>query len=344
MDKNSTISIVVPCRNEVQNIEKLLISIEETTYPKELIHVSVVDGMSDDGTRELLNTIMVTKKYSYSLNIIDNLKQKTPYAFNLGIKKSESDIVIILGSRHEISSNYLQEVVNVLESDEEIACVGGVVNNTFSNATSRVISAAMESPFGIGFNNFRSIKEDTFVDTIGSPAFRRLIFDEIGYFDERLTRNQDDDFSFRLIKAGYKILLKANISVKYLVRASLSKLFKQYKQYGYWKVFVNKKHSTITTARQLFPAIFVLSLFGGVLLSFLHPIFAFLFGMELTLYFLLSAIFAFKNKNLTFSQKILHIQTCFVLHFSYGLGYLQGILDFLILGRGPRSNQETLSR
>ncbi len=339
--KNSRVSIVVPCRNEVNNIENLINSILSNDYDMSLVEVLIVDGMSDDGTRELIN--LKFGHYSF-ISLIDNVKQKTPYAFNLGIKHSKGDIIIILGSRHVASSNYISEVVQILQENMSIGCVGGVVNNAYENKTSEIISKAMASTFGIGFSNFRAIKEDSYVDTIGSPAFRKEIFDEIGYFDERLTRNQDDDFSFRLIKAGYKILLKANICIEYVVRGSFSKLFKQYKQYGYWKVFVNKKHKTVTTLRQIFPLLFVLSLIGLPLLSIFSPIFVYLLIIELIAYLLLNFIFSFKDNKFNIVSLLKQMYACFILHTSYGLGYLEGIIDFLILNKEPNSKNEELSR
>lgn len=336
------VSITVPCRNEIKYINNLLDSILKSNYDKNLIEVFIVDGMSNDGTRELINRDYLSK-YD-NIKLLDNIKQKTPYAFNLGIKESVGEIAIILGARHIISSNYISEVVEVLVKRKEIGCVGGIVHNIYENKTSEIISKSMASPFGIGFNNFRAISKDAYVDTIGSPAFRKSIFDELGYFDERLTRNQDDDFSFRIKKAGYNILLKSNISIQYSVRASFSKLFKQYKQYGYWKVFVNKKHKTVTTLRQLFPLLFLLSFPLFFLLFLINDKFIYAFLLEISSYMLLSFIFAFKTNGFNFTYIIKQMYTCFILHFSYGLGYLEGILDFLILNKKPNEKNETLSR
>lgn len=341
----SIVSIVIPCRNEVKYISNLLNSIKNSDYSQLLIEILVVDGMSNDGTRELLINDFITN--SNNIKLLDNIKQKTPFAFNLGIKSSQGEYVIILGARHIISKNYISQAVETLKVNKEIGCLGGVVNNVFENKTSEIISLAMSSPFGIGFSNFRSIKKDSYVDSIGSPCFRIDIFNEIGYFDERLTRNQDDDFSFRIIKAGYKILLKANISVQYNVRASFRKLYTQYKQYGYWKVFVNKKHKSVTTLRQLFPMLFLMSIFVLSFISFISPFAAFFLILELSIYLLISFFFSLKslkNSNFGLNNLLSHMYTCLILHVSYGHGYIEGIFDFLIINRSPKANHEKLSR
>ena len=342
--KKNLVSIVIPCRNEIEYISNLINSIKNSNYPQSFIEILIVDGMSDDGTRDLLHNNF-TSKYN-NIKLLDNIKQKTPFAFNLGIKHSQGEFLIIIGARHVISKNYISEVVKALKYNNKIGCVGGIVNNVFENNISKIISLAMCSPFGVGFSNFRSIKVDSYVDSIGSPAFRKEIFDEIGYFDERLTRNQDDDFSFRVIKAGYKILLKANTSVNYNVRTSLKKLFRQFKQYGYWKVFVNKKHKSVTTIRQLFPMLFLISIIILLIIRFAFPLADTILIIELILYILLSLYFSIRSlKHEGLGLKILvHMYVCFILHVSYGLGYIEGILDFFILNRSPNINNEKLSR
>jgi glycosyltransferase involved in cell wall biosynthesis len=336
------VSVIIPCRNEVNYIENLINSILESDYNSDFFEIIIVDGISSDGTRNL-----ITNKYLSiykNISLIDNINKKTPYAFNLGIKNSIGEIILIVGARHTISKNYIKEVVGVLTKSDEIGCVGGVTDNLYENEISRYISLAMSSPFGVGFNNFRSIKKDMFVDTIGTPAYRKSIFSDIGYFDESLTRNQDDDFNYRLIKKGYKILLKSNISITYIVRSNYYSLYKQYRQYAYWKVFVNKKHKSITTLRQLFPVIFMLSIIIFSIISLFYPIVFYILIFELLVYFILNIIFALKDNLFNIKNVIGQVFSCFVLHFSYGLGYIEGIIDFIFFNKTPNKNHESLSR
>jgi GT2 family glycosyltransferase len=339
---NNKISVIIPCRNEVNYIENLLYSISESDYPINLIEVIVVDGMSDDGTRDLLFSIVNTIKVN--IKVIDNKQKKTPYAFNIGIKASSGEFILIAGARFILSKNYLSEAIKAIVLDQKIGCVGGKIINSFDNKTSEIISAAMSSSFGVGFNNFRTVNEDKYVDTVTPPFFRKTIFSEIGYFDEQLTRNQDDDFSYRLIQSGYKILLKSNIHIKYHVRGSFYNLYVQYKQYGYWKVFVNRKHKVVTTIRQLFPVLFVISIILLTLLSFIFPILIYLLFFELASYIILNFLFASKDNGFNLINGFKQMYACFILHLSYGLGYLEGIYDFIFLNNIPNEKNEKLSR
>ena len=283
------ISIIIPCRNEEKYIANCLESILNCDYPNEHIEIKVVDGMSDDNTRAIIQSY--SDRYGF-IELIDNIKQKTPFAFNLGIKNSSSDYVIFVGARFEISANYISYSIQKLKEDKSLGCIGGAIYNNYENEISETISKAMNSSFGVGMGNFRTnFKDEIYVDTVSCAVYRMSIFDEIGLFDEQLTRNQDDEFNYRVTKAGYKILSSNKISYKYMVRASFLKLFKQYYQYGYWKVFVNRKHKTITTVRQLVPLFFVSYLLFSSIAIFVFPSYLYLLLLPLIIYIILITYF-----------------------------------------------------
>jgi cellulose synthase/poly-beta-1,6-N-acetylglucosamine synthase-like glycosyltransferase len=310
------------------------------SYPQQLITTYVCDGMSDDGTRELITAF--AKEHSQFI-LLDNIQRTTPFALNLGIKQSAADIIIILGAHSELDRDFVLKSVESFDIDPAIICTGGVLENVYENETSRTIGAAMSSSFGVGNAHFRTGNKSGFVDTVAFGAYKKEIFEKVGYFDEELIRNQDDEFNFRITNACYKIYLNQEIKCRYFVRASFQKLYKQYYQYGYWKVFVNKKHKTITTVRQLIPMFFVLYLFCLVLSLFL-PKLIFLglsaFGL---LYIFLAFTFAIKAIKNSSGPVFGVVFTFFILHFSYGLGYLKGIFDFFILRKSIKKH-ESLSR
>lgn len=337
------ISVVIPCRNEADYIEECIHAIYSNVLPKEAtINVFVVDGMSTDGTRDIILGLCTT--YS-TLRLLDNTKKLTPFAFNIGILASECDFVQIVGARHILSKNYFSNCLEKLVSDTSIWCVGGKINNEYINADGRVIATAMGTTFGMGIGNFRTLEKSGFTDTVTSPMYPAWVFNKIGYFDEELVRNQDDDFNYRVTNAGGKIYFDAEISLKYYVRGNFKNLWKQFFQYGYWKVYVNKKHKAITTFRQLIPPLFIVYL---ILLMF-TPMVSFVFFVvaviPLVLYFLLAFYYSFKmvkeDREISFIKSF---QTFPVLHLSYGLGYLRGLLDFGVMNKKPNDKQKELSR
>lgn len=339
------ISIVVPCRNERLFIEETIRAIYACTLPDNYsCSVFIVDGMSDDGTRNEIERLQLEFD---SLHLIDNSKKLTPYAFNLGIHACPADFYQIVGARHVLSKNYLQSCIEIIEKDPSVWCVGGKIINEFINPTGEIISIAMSTAFGMGLGNFRTLEKSGYTDTVTSPMYPAWVFDKIGYFDEELIRNQDDDFNFRVSQAGGKIFYESSISLKYYVRGTYSGLWRQFFQYGYWKVFVNQKHQTVTTYRQLIPPAFTAYLSLLVLSTILFPSIRWIGSWPFWLYLLLGLYFSFKSISFELKDWIKAIKiwiTFPLLHISYGLGYLKGMNDFLLFKRKPSDKQKRLSR
>ncbi len=336
------IAVVIPCRNEVLYIEDTIHAIYNSNLPDNInIEVFVVDGMSDDGTREKVH--LLSNSYS-NLKLVDNKKRLTPFAFNIGIKAAGlTDFIQIVGARHILSTNYIFNCLNKLQSDKSIWCVGGRVENQYVNEVSQFISLAMASSFGVGLGNFRTLKRSCFTDTVTSPMYPYWVFEKIGFFDEELVRNQDDEFNYRVkLKAG-KIFYDNDISLKYYVRGTLNNLWRQFFQYGYWKVYVNVKHSNVTTVRQLLPPLFVLYLMLFMFTLIIGKLVFLISSIPFLLYIFSSLFFSLKLAN-SIRKVFLTFIIFKILHISYGFGYLKGIVEFVILNKKPSDNQKRLSR
>lgn len=336
----NSVCIIIPTRNEVKYIERCLQSIICSTYKKELLKVYVCDGMSNDGTIEIIK--QYNSRFPF-IHFLENHNLTTPFALNLGINNSDSEVIIILGAHAEIEPDYISHCTEILFSNPEIGCVGGIIENISENSAAEIIGFAMSSSFGVGNAHFRTGAKDGFTDTVAFGAYKRTVVNEIGIFDENLARNQDDEYNFRLTSWGYKIYFSNKIRSKYYVRSSYKNLFKQYYQYGYWKVFVNKKHQTITTLRQLIPMIFVLFLLLFFTGSFFSHFALIIFLLVSSTYILLGLYFGKKKSNSIF--KTIKILFCFlILHISYGTGYLEGVLDFFVLKKNPGKTKMDITR
>lgn len=336
------IAVIIPCRNEVKHIEECVTAIYNATLPAGAeVQVAVVDGKSNDGT---LTKIEELQQCYPSLHLVHNEQQITPVAFNLGIQQfPEADYYQIVGVRQIISANYLNDAIRHFEEHPETWCVGGRVENVYLNPMGKLISAAMGTSFGMGLGNFRTVTKSGYTDTVGTPMYPKHVFEQIGYFDEVLVRNQDDDFNFRVTKAGGKVYYEHGISLKYYVRGNLKQLWRQFMQYGYWKVYVNTKHKTVTTMRQLVPPAFVCFL---ILLPFtflMHCWFGLAASSGLALYLLLDLLMSAKlagNPKEFFNLLVIYP----MLHISYGWGYLKGMVAFLLFKQKPGEKAKQLSR
>lgn len=341
------VAVVIPCRNEERYIERCVLSVVNSDYREGTIDVYISDGMSDDNTRSIIRDL--SSAYP-NVHLVDNEKRTTPFALNLGIKAAgDFDVLIILGAHAEIAPDYVALCVADLEKDKLVGCTGGILENVNEDEVSETIAHAMSSPFGVGNAHFRTGLKAGYVDTVAFGAYRKEVFDKIGLFDEALTRNQDDEFNYRVTKAGYKILLDPKIRCKYYVRASYGKLFRQYYQYGLWKVYVNRKHKAVTSVRQLIPPAFVLFL----LILPLIPLYILImpFGKIIAMIwavlfagYISGGVLAAMQQNARPGQFPGVVFSFFLLHTGYGLGYLHGILKFLVLQKQPGHNESRLSR
>ncbi len=335
-----TISVVIPCRNEEKYIRECVLSVLQSNYPDHLLEVVVCDGRSTDETPRIVGALA---EQNANVKYLVNERQTTPFALNLGIRHSGGDYVMILGGHAALEPGFLAHCIEVFEADETLGCVGGLLDNVYENPLSAVIAKAMSSPFGVGSAHFRTGLKEGYVDTVAFGVYKRSVFNQTGLFDEELTRNQDDEFNFRVIRAGYKIWLTNKARLKYYVRASFPKLWKQYYQYGYWKVYVNVKHRTVTSIRQLIPLFFVLFLVLGGITSLFHwyARFAWLAGL---LVYGIGALVAAGRQSGSLTDIFKIVYTFVILHTGYGWGYLRGIMEILVFRRNPVKQETTMSR
>jgi glycosyltransferase involved in cell wall biosynthesis len=323
------IAIIIPCKNEKGYISKCLDSVIAADYPEQLKQVFVCEGKSNDGTQEIIKEYCA--KFSF-IGLLINEYQTTPYALNLGIEKANADIIIILGAHAEIYPDYIKQCLECFIADSSIGCAGGIIENVYENKTARVISIAMASSFGVGNAWFRTGGKSGYVDTVAFGAYKKEVFNKVGLFDTDLTRNQDDEFNYRVIKSGFRIYFSEKIKSRYYVRSSFKKLFSQYFQYGFWKVYVNRKHKTITTYRQLAPFFLIVYFLAGLIISLISPAALILYISGLLVYLFLILLFAaITSKRFT---HIFGVAVAFlILHISYGTGYAYGCLYFLMLNK-----------
>lgn len=335
------VSVTIPCRNEERYIERCVLSVLASDYPKELLRVVVCDGRSTDRTPQLVQNIAA---HDGRVVLLLNEQLTTPFALNLGIRYSyDCDVHIILGAHAEIAPDYIARCVHHLRNDASLGCVGGIIDNIHEDQTSSLIGKAMSSPFGVGNAHFRTGAQSGYVDTVAFGAYRREVFERCGYFDEELIRNQDDEFNFRISKSGFRIFLDPAIRSRYYVRASFPKLWRQYYQYGLWKVYVNRKHRVVTSARQLVPPAFVLFLLAGFPCGLIGGSVQAIWVMIFGLYLVGAIVFALKQKS-GFGEMFGVIYSFFILHLAYGFGFIEGFIRFILFRQQPGQQHSHSSR
>lgn len=308
------LSVICPVYNEENYISKVL-EFFSSALPndKELF---IVDGGSSDKTVDIVNDF--AGKHS-NVYLLHNPNKIVPYALNMAIKLCKGDFIVRLDAHTEYAPDYFEQIVKTFkESNADI--VGGPMRTVGKTDFQKAVAYATCTKFGVGDSAFHDEEHSGFVDSVYLGAWKREIFKDVGYFDEALVRNQDDDFHYRAKANGKKIFLNPQIKSYYYPRNSAGKLLSQYFQYGLYKPIVLKKTMSEIKLRHLIPSMFVLYL---VLLPFLLN-FNLLFLLPGLLYILIDFCFAFALKG-SFKQKLNTLIVYPVLHISYGSGFILGL-------------------
>ncbi len=322
------VSVVMPVRNEAGFIARSVSCVLGQDYPGERMEIIVADGCSTDDTGNIIQSLQASHQ---NLKLITNHGKIAPTGMNAAIKQARGEIIVRVDGHCEIAPDYVRRCVEHLRNDG-VDGVGGPIETIGDTITAQAIAAAMSSPFGVGGSAFRTIKDKTMLtDTVAFPAYTRTIIERAGLYDEELVRNQDDEYNYRLRKLGAKILLAADVQSRYYSRSTFRKVFKQYYQYGYWKVRVLQKHPRQMSLRQFVPPAFVAALLVGVLAASFLPLGAWLLAGILGCYLLANLLASARSasKSDAFGSHLLLLPIVYTaLHISYGLGFLVGLIKF----------------
>jgi len=320
-------SVIVPCRNEQHYIAKSLDALIANDYPKDKIEILVIDGLSEDGTREVLQSY--ARKYPF-VRVLENPSRVTPVAFNIGIRQAKGDMILIMSAHAVVPPDYVSRCIqHSLEYDADN--VGGVrlTKPADNSLFARAIAYSISHPFAAGTAVYRTgAKSIRWVDTVFGGCYRKQVFDRIGLFDERLAKGQDREFNVRLGKAGGKILMVPDIITYYYARGDLATFIKWMWVVGLTPIYMSKVLGRrVFSERNLVPSLFVLWLAGTLFLSLVSPLFLWAFlgtaGIYLGTALWFSVPIAWKEKDprFLFAMPFIFLAT----HMLYGIGALAAV-------------------
>lgn len=318
------VSIVIPMRNESKYIRSCLDSLVEQTFPQEKYEILVADGRSADNSRQLVS---LYEGRNVSVRLLDNPSQTTPSGMNIGIRAASGHIIIIAGAHTIYPTDFVENCVLWLNKTGADV-VGGPIKTAVESDHFgvRLASLILSSPFGVGDSLFRTSSKEGYVDTVPYGAYRRVVLDRVGLFNERLVRNQDNDLSARIRQAGGKIYLTPALTTTYVRVCSYADLLRQAFTKSQWHIFTLRENVHALGFRHLCPAVSVLSGAGLLLLSVRSPGARFFLSLLVLSYLLLGFWFAIRKESR--DSPLLRAITpfaCLLFHFVYGVGTLMGL-------------------
>jgi succinoglycan biosynthesis protein ExoA len=327
MNEFPFVSVIIPVRNEEKFIAQCLQSVVDQDYPQGRMEVLVVDGGSEDRSREIVAEF--GSRYPL-IKLLDNPKLTAPAGLNLGIREARGDIIIRVDGHCLLEPNYVSQCVRCLR-ETEADNVGGLMKAVGQDYVSQVIALAISSLFGSGGSKFHYAAREQYVDTVYLGAFRRRVFDEIGFFNERLVRNQDYELNYRIRAAGGKVFLSPAIKSSYYGRSTLRDLWQQYFQYGFWKLEMLQMHPRSVQPRHLVAPLFIFVLFTTGLLSLFQHGFLSLFLLTISGYLLVSLLSSLLIARREGWRYFPLLPVAFAaMHFGWGLGFLWRLVSTVV--------------
>lgn len=319
------VSLLIAMRNEEKYIQKCVQSVISQDYPQDCLEAIILDGESNDRSREIVCELLVK---STNIRVMPNPKFIQSAAWNLGIQSAKGEIIGIMSAHSILAPDYVTNAVETLFRTKA-DLVGGPVQAQNTGTLAESIALAMSTSFGVGGANFRYTSQEKVTDTVFMGVCWRSIYQKIGGFDEEMVRNQDDEFSYRLLKNGGRIICNPAIKSYYYSRSTLHSLWNQYFQYGFWKVRVLQKHHRQMRLRQFIPPTFVAGLIICGLLSLFWEPGLWLLGFIIALYLLANlGASAMVASQRGWKYLLLLPLVYSILHLSYGLGFLSGLVFF----------------
>lgn len=317
------ISVLMPVRNEERHIAQAVESVARNGYPLERLEIIVIDGDSDDATPAILAGL----QERLPLKVLSNPRRNVPTAMNIGWAAARGEIIFRLDGHASFQPGFLWRALDFLGRNPNYHCVGAPIRTISDAPAGRAIALAQSSPFGVGNSSFRTQGHEGEVDSVAFGAYRRQVFDQIGGFDEELVRNQDDEFNYRMRRHGMRLWMLPEIGSSYVARACYRSLWRQYFQYGFWKIRVMQKLGEVPSLRSIVPLGFCLALGAGLVLA---PWNAWPLGLLLVAYLLFLGSAAWRAQGQPAGARAGMVWAVVVLHFSYGLGELAGIRHFVL--------------
>ena len=315
------VSVVMPLYNEGRYIDNCIKSLILQDYPKEFMEWIFVDGMSQDKTVSIIETYKA--EYPDLIKVLCNPHKTVPYAMNIGIQAACGKYIIRLDAHADYADNYISKCVYYLDTTDADN-VGGVAETKARSKFGNTIAKMLSSPFGVGNSQFRIHGKSGYVDTVPFGAFRREVFEKYGGYDERLTRNQDNEMNYRIRKNGGKIFMADDIHLTYYCRDTVKGICNMAFQNGKWNVITMRFVPGSMGVRHFVPLAFLLSLIFLIIGTCFWLILGVLLGLEMVLYLTCDAFFssrAASGAGEFFALMFLHL----AFHITYGFGSLVGL-------------------
>ena len=258
-----------------------------------------------------------------SVQIVTNERQIQAAGFNEGVKHATGDVVLKIDAHSRIPADFVQKNVDEILAGAYVC--GGNRPTIVDSADdfSKTLHIVEESALGSSIANYRKSDVKRKVNSIFHGMYRKEVFDKVGLADERLLRTEDNEFHYRVRKAGYDIIFNPEIESYQYIRPTFTKMIQQKFANGYWIGLTSHVCRDCLSLFHFGPGVFVATLLVLMMLTLVS------FVPLLTVVFLyLLAVLGlsiFEISKQKFNPTLLLIPFIMIaIHFAYGVGTIKG--------------------
>ena len=316
------VSIIITARNEEKYLPMLFEDILNQTFPLQNIEVVFMDSNSTDNTRLVMEEFKKNKE-TLGVQIVTNERQIQAAGFNEGVKHATGDVVLKIDAHSRIPADFVQKNVDEILAGAYVC--GGNRPTVVDSADdfSKTLHIVEESALGSSIANYRKSDVKRKVNSIFHGMYRKEVFDKVGLADERLLRTEDNEFHYRVRKAGYDIIFNPEIESYQYIRPTFTKMIQQKFANGYWIGLTSHVCRDCLSLFHFGPGVFVATLLVLMMLTLVS------FVPLLTVVFLyLLAVLGlsiFEISKQKFNPTLLLIPFIMIaIHFAYGVGTIKG--------------------
>jgi len=318
------LSLIIPLFNRPVEIEELLSSL--TKQSDSSFEVVIVEDGSSQKSDEIIKSYRdkLDIQYFYKSNSGPGLSR------NYGAERAQGDYLIFLDSDCIIPPQYIAEVQSFLATTYVDAFGGPDRADESFTAIQKAINYSMTSLFTTGGIRGGKKSVEKFHPRSFNMGYSSAVFAKTGGFSG-MRFGEDIDMSIRLVKAGFSTALIADAYVYHKRRTNFKLFYKQVFNSGLARINLFKRHPSSLKVLHFFPLSFALAWIVAFLSSLL---FGFHLFTDLIGIYLLAILAHATVINRNLKVGFLALIASFIQLSAYGFGFLKGIWERLILGKG----------
>ena len=322
------VSLCMIAYNEAEALDGVLRDFQLQDYPHELIEIVLVDSMSTDATGAKMERFKNTDYGFRNLAIVQCAKKNQAFSWNAALMTATGDVIIRVDAHARIPRNFVSRNVYNLNQGENV--VGGGRPNITSDVSSWKLTllAAEDSLFGSSVASYRRPPtQKEYLDSLFYAAYRREVIQKVGGFNENLGRTEDNEFHYRIRKAGYKLCCCPDIISYQHSRNNLKDLIRQKYSNGRWIGLTLSECPGCLSYFHFAPFAFVMMIILCSIIAVLgFPILLYTLLIVYGMFDIVNAVGCFTMKNLQPQFALLPIIFP-ILHVSYGVGTIVGLIQ-----------------